>query len=430
MNRESRLLLAPVAAIGVASAILYGLGFSLAGDLPATKFFPALYYPLLCAYAVAVLWVFRHPGVSLKLIVGFAIVFRLLAATDAPALSSDAYRYAWDGMVQRAGTSPYRYAPGDERLAHLADGTINPRINRPRARTVYPPLAQALFRVLPFNIDGVRLFMIAADVVTILLVALLLWRRRLDPSRVILYAWAPLLVYEVGNGGHLEAAMLPLLVAAVLAYRSERFRLTGVFVGAAAALKLYPVIALAALARRAPVRVILPAAAVITLGYLVYAPGVGTDVLGFLPSYVGSAEDHNIGLRAALEWIIGALVPRDLAGYEPHHGRAIAFGICLALMCVGLHYVYRMRAPIEHRLLSVVGVFLLTLPTAFHPWYALWLLPWLCFHPTAAWLWLLAALPLSYLKYASPAGLMPAWVVPVELLPTAGLLLIERRRAA
>ena len=49
--------------------------------------------------------------------------------------------------------------------------------------------------------------------------------------------------------------------------------------------------------------------------------------------------------------------------------------------------------------------------------------------PSAAWLWLLGALPLSYLKYATPDGVMPAWVVPLELVPVFVLLAIEALRA-
>ena len=91
--------------------------------------------------------------------------------------SSDAYRYVWDGRVQLAGTSPYRYAPLDDRLAPLRDPLLFPglgprdrsgyvtqpvptdrgellsrssndprtRINRPQVPTIYPPVAQAWF---------------------------------------------------------------------------------------------------------------------------------------------------------------------------------------------------------------------------------------------------------------------------------------------
>lgn len=410
----------PVLVIGAFSCAVYGLGFDVAPERPATQIFGILYYPLFAGYLAAAWWIWRRRGVSPALVITLAIVFRLLAVSDPPALSSDVYRYPWDGRVQRAGISPYRHPPADEALAHLRDTVIHPQINRQSARTVYPPGAQAVFAVLPYSVDGVRWIMIALDVLTMLLLASLLARCAIDPARVVLYAWAPLVVYEIGNGGHLEAAVLPLLVGAALAMRSARGRLAGALIGAAAAIKLYPILAVAALAKRRPSEVLVPAALVVAAGYLVYGVWAGPDVIGFLPSYVGSAEDHNIGLRALLEWALSPLVAQP---------RTAAFMICLATFGTGAVVLWRRReAPVEQRLLGFIGLYLLTLPTAFHPWYALWIVPWLCIHPRASWLWLTGALPLSYLKYGSPGGVMPGWVVPVELIPTGMLLAWEARR--
>ena len=63
-----------------------------------------------------------------------------------PYLSSDIYRYIWDGRVIAAGINPYRYVPSDPHLAALRDPEIFPEINRGNyARTIYPPVAQAIF---------------------------------------------------------------------------------------------------------------------------------------------------------------------------------------------------------------------------------------------------------------------------------------------
>ena len=47
-----------------------------------------------------------------------------------PYLSTDIYRYVWDGRVQAAGINPYRYMPIAPELAHLRDAAIFPNINR------------------------------------------------------------------------------------------------------------------------------------------------------------------------------------------------------------------------------------------------------------------------------------------------------------
>ena len=57
-----------------------------------------------------------------------------------PYLSTDIYRYIWDGRVQAAGINPYRYMPIAPELSHLRDAAIFPNINRPDyAVTIYPP---------------------------------------------------------------------------------------------------------------------------------------------------------------------------------------------------------------------------------------------------------------------------------------------------
>lgn len=411
--------------IGAGSAVVYSVGFSAGIAEHATHALPVLYYPLFCGYAAAGWRVWRRGG-NVGTIIAFAVLFRLLTVADEPALSSDLHRYPWDGRVQRSGESPYRYAPADPALNELKDGRIHPRINRPWARTVYPPGSQLVFAVLPYDIDGVRLFMIACDLLTMLLLVRLLRARGLDPSRLVLYAWAPLVVFEVGNNGHVEAAMLPLLIAAALALadgRGAHGRRSGLLLGAATAMKLYPALLLAALRPRDSWRALPWLLAPVALLYAAYGASVGPKVLGFLPEYVGSAEDHNIGLRRLLEGGLGAALP-GLA-----HTRAIAFGLCVAGLCGGAAVIWRRDLPLEQKALALTGLYLVTLPTALHPWYALWLVPWLCFHPRASWLWLTAALPLSYLKYGSEGGEMPGWVVPLEWVPTALLLLVEARAA-
>jgi hypothetical protein len=82
------------------------------------------------------------PGRALWLIFGLGISLRAYALLFDPLLSSDIYRYVWDGKVQAAGINPYRYMPADETLAFLRDGMIFPHINRAdTAVTIYPPVA-------------------------------------------------------------------------------------------------------------------------------------------------------------------------------------------------------------------------------------------------------------------------------------------------
>jgi len=83
---------------------------------------------------------------AMWVIVGVAIALRLTLLMTEPLLSTDVYRYVWDGKVQAAGINPYRYLPADDALTHLRDDAVYPNINRANyAVTIYPPVAQMFF---------------------------------------------------------------------------------------------------------------------------------------------------------------------------------------------------------------------------------------------------------------------------------------------
>ena len=65
----------------------------------------------------------------------------------APLVSDDAYRYVWDGRVQRFGLSPYETVPNDPALAYLHTD-LTRRIDPTSAAlpTIYPPAAELFFR--------------------------------------------------------------------------------------------------------------------------------------------------------------------------------------------------------------------------------------------------------------------------------------------
>ena len=71
--------------------------------------------------AVAIVRRGRLPPRTIWLVLGVAVAMRLLTLTAPPMLSSDVYRYVWDGRVQLAGINPYRYLPAADELAFLRD---------------------------------------------------------------------------------------------------------------------------------------------------------------------------------------------------------------------------------------------------------------------------------------------------------------------
>jgi hypothetical protein len=62
------------------------------------------------------------------------------------------------------------------------------------------------------------------------------------------------------------------------------------------------------------------------------------------------------------------------------------------------------------------------MPASLHPWYVIVLIPFLAFFPSGAWLMFTGTVALSYIKYVSPAGIMPVWVLILEYLPLFAFL--------
>ncbi len=104
-------------------------------------------WPRACSPSLPRHWRRAVPArAGLILVLGLAIAMRLAIVGADPLLSTDIYRYVWDGRVQGAGINPYLFVPADPALAGLRDTAIYPHINRADyAVTAYPPVAQMFF---------------------------------------------------------------------------------------------------------------------------------------------------------------------------------------------------------------------------------------------------------------------------------------------
>lgn len=364
---------------------------------------------------------------ALGLVLGFALLFRLLLVWTPVYLSSDPYRYLWDGRVQWAGVSPYRYPPAAPELVMLRDLEVYPHINRPTAVTVYPPAAQWVFAlaaaVTPGTLPAWRVLLLLADAVTVLLLLRLLGRLGVSATAVLAYAWSPLVVLEGIQAGHMDLVMIPVVLLALIWRMDGSSGRAGLALGVAVLMKLYPAILLLAWWRRGDRR--FPAAVVATvgLGYLPYAATVGFGALGFLPTYVSSQyEDFNLGLRALLTYPFGLSDPVV---------RGAAMTLLLTLLAAVLIWIARTSrhdaGGLWRATALAVGAYLLLVPTAMHPWYVLWIVPFLCSSPSSAALFFSGAVTLSYVQYLVDPETLPWWAWLAEYGPLYALVLYEWR---
>lgn len=286
-------------ALGVVLLLLYRHALDLPPGTVSIWQFIKLAFAQCAVLAAAGFVAWRAPSSrrTLVIVIAFAALFRLWPLLAEPRLSDDLYRYVWDGRVQAAGINPYRHIPAEEPLARLRDEAIYPKINRrDYAPTIYPPLAQAVFLAttrVSESVAWMKLTMVAFEVVSVWAVVWLLASFGLPRQRVLLFAWHPLLVYEIAGSGHLDALMICFVCLALVARRREREGLTGAMLACAALVKLYPVVLAPALYRRWGWRMPAAFAATFALAYVPYLSVGVRRVVGFLPGYTNEEGLQN-----------------------------------------------------------------------------------------------------------------------------------------
>jgi Glycosyltransferase family 87 len=231
---------------------------------------------------------------GLAIVLGLALAMRLSIVFIEPILSTDVYRYVWDGRVQAAGINPYRFVPADPALSAIRDVSIFPNINRADfAVTIYPPVAQAFFYLatrLGETVTVMRLALIACEIVTIAVVIDLLRRFDKPATMVAAYAWHPLPIWEIANNGHIDALMVALAMAGLWLFIRLRPLAAAVAITLGMLVKPYLILMMPALRRPWDWRVPLAVILTIAICYLPYI-GVGSGVLGYLGSGYLDEED-------------------------------------------------------------------------------------------------------------------------------------------
>jgi alpha-1,6-mannosyltransferase len=333
---------------------------------------------------------------ALWLILGVAIGLRAYVLLFDPLLSSDIYRYVWDGKVQAAGINPYRYVPADPALASLRDGTIFPHINRATtAVTIYPPVAQFFFLIVTRigeNVTVMRLALVGCEAVTVAIIAHFLRRMNQPVTRVVAYLWHPLPLWEITSSGHVDALMLALMLLGLWIALSGHALRGAALIAFSVLVKPYVAPVLAGIWRPWDLKMPLVVIAIITLCYLPYL-SVGWGVLGFLTQ--GYLREEGISAGNDL-WPLALwrLV------FGEHHGDVVFYVAmaALVLLFAGLAVARSGDRPIASRLADINRLLLLTLLllSPNYPWYFLAVAPFVALYGSLPnWFVSIAALLLT-----------------------------------
>jgi hypothetical protein len=219
-------------------------------------------------------------------------------------------------------------------------------------------------------------------------------------SRAIIYAWSPLAIVEVAGNGHNDVLALALLLAAHGAALLEKDISTVFLLCLSGLAKLVGFIVAPLFVRSVWARawLALPITSVIvSFPYL----DVGFEAFQGFFSY-GTRWRANDSLFALIYQATGSL---DLS-------KAIVAGILAGWMGA---LIIRNVPPLRACYLAIGAILLFT--TTVHPWYILWIVPYLCFYTNPAWLLLTGTIMLSYhAPYLTPPGQPWSWHILFQLL--------------
>lgn len=390
------------------------------------------------------------PVGALGPILAAGLLMRLVFLASDPILELDYLRYLWDGAAVGAGLNPYATAPSEAVLGLagpewdalvVSSGGIAEQITYGHLSTIYPPVAQSGFVVAhwidPWGLTGLRLVLLAAEIVSLgLLIALLdaIGRPR---AWVGLYWCCPLIAKEMINSAHMDALLVPLLIGSVLAAMRARTTWAASALAMAGAVKVWPLVLGALVLSQARWRHWIAGACIMAvLGVVLFLPVIATRLdsgSGFV-AYAGGWERN-----AALFWILawGAEQMADLWGLTRIDPGRVARLVVAAVVCATaliLAFKAKPEALPRCALIVIATLFLLS-PTGY-PWYYAWLLPFLCVVPSRGLLLLGALLPLYYVRFwmvdMGVETVFDRWIVWLEFGPVLLVLAWDavHRRAA
>lgn len=455
------------------------------GNLGTTevKEFLAWFGLAFCAYVAAVVWLERRwgpngGGHALRGVQGFfllagiwggGLLFRWILLHTYPTLSSDVFRYMWDGHVQVNGISPYAWPINASQLDHL-DVSFRAQANHAWMASPYLPAAQWFFAFIayfqPLNPQTFQTAAVLFDLTTAFVLSRLLAAGGLPSHRLLLYLWNPLVIVETAQGAHVDAFMVALAMLAVFTvWRGSGRRQTpaagaGQEIQPRAFCALSPfLLALATLTKPVPLllapifwrrwtwgsrllyvylSVMLLLSPALRAGWGLTGGLDGRGLFGAMRIYHAQWK-FNGGLFHWLEeWLSQMGIDEPMAQAQ----EIALFFLFLLLLAVWLRLRGRppdLRGELRWLAAPLAGYLLLS--ATVHPWYLLVILPFLPFltpardEPPAVWLWALpwlwlsGALALSYLTYLDPANLREfEWVRRLEWLPAVLLLVYATLR--
>ncbi len=439
----------------------------------------AIYFALFIQYACACQWISKEKEkrFSLWIIIIWGLMFRAILIPSNQIQEDDVYRYMWDGKVFAEGINPYKYAPAEvngymefkiqepenfektytvnerqelERLNKLkwendAALTTLERVNHPDVPTIYPPMAQLVFRLVasaqPDSILAMRLAFLVFDLLTLFFIIKILGALNKNLNLCLVYFWSPLVIKETFNSTHLDIIGIAFLCASIYLLILHRHILAMLCLAGGVLGKLYPAILLPFYLERAALQsqisrnpmlsgmlqLLLVFAGAVLIGYLPFTD-TGLKTFAGLKTFstYWQSNDSVFSLLVFFFEDVLRLKTLELTVFSNDLPTFLSkVAVVLILLAVLFHLLFKRNFLQKPRELLLRSLFILMalvfiLSPVQNPWYLLWVVPFLCLFPMRSWILLTGLVGLYYLDFYFDYQDIPqysAWIPWLEYTP-------------
>ena len=289
-------------------------------------------------------------------------------------VSDDVNRYLWEGKITRHGINPYAITANQAPPDSVFRDHYWLEMNHKDSVTTYPPLAILIFSVIGiFSYAPLlyKIIFVGFDLAIICLILYLLHQRKMPLRLVLFYALNPIILFSFAAEGHFDSLLVFSIFIAVLLKEKKWVHGAWFFLALAVQIKVIAIILVPIFMRNRGWRSIWAAGPVLLIPSLFFRNHIDGFIEGLI--HFGSQFSHNGSIHNLLKIGIGST--------------EIASFICVIILAVALVLI-AIRVPSNLEAVALSLCILIVLSPTIHFWYLSWVLPFLFFMPSMAWLYL------------------------------------------
>ncbi|HRC33381.1 MAG TPA: hypothetical protein PK736_08050 [Bacteroidia bacterium] len=438
----------------IVTAIIFGLLAFATANIPRTSFYTFIgayavwfiFYLLICKNHTA--QIEKEIGSSsspigfLKSLSAYqwiAILSRMVLIFSVPLLSDDVYRFIWDGQIVAAGHNPFDYTP-DWYMSHAhtiknLNTDLYNQLNSKPFYTVYPPVCQAIFGVSAYiggasikaNIFCIKLFLLAFEIATIIILPKILKQFSINKNYAIVYLLNPLVIIETIGNCHFEGIMVSLFLMAIYFFKKNNLTASAILFALSILTKLITVLGLPIILLLMPwCQRFLYSATIAMVILISFSPIINNTMLQHFTDSVGlyfNYLEFNASIYTLLKSWGWKIFNQDIT---------TKYGFILPLISTAvIIYIYLQKHTRNFfTLLMAIFVVYYIFARTVHPWY---LLPIILFGTMSGFrfpIWWSAIVAATYITYSVTPYQENYWLVLFEyitVLVYAGYELKARR---